>query len=363
MQPEQNDPTEVAEGFTAAGGRFNPWRGTRREMSNPFLRRLYGVFDPAADLKSKIAFYRDWYNPEASNEYLYSLHRKAQRRIDASVRLVRKRSIDLAQQLTKGSPESRPWSTRSLLTPREEQKLYDAKIDHEALQAVLESNATRAVSGLQRPTNWRITVGSEPMQPKLLAAGPIITPAPPDTSGVISDWQPTILEREPGWPPSVVCPQNAPSGALRDQLTGQPITEGAAAGIRNQALQENIDGRPGNNCESLRLDEVFSITGEFYGIADAVSTANAMADEPVAAVEPPSEEILFVKRAAWFQARLDERKWTVRKLEEKGGPDHRTAKKVLRGEDVQERVLESIACGLSKYKKLPPVVKWEIPRD
>jgi hypothetical protein len=167
-------------------------------MLDPFRGRLYGVFDPAADLESKIAFYRDWYNPEASNEYLYSLLFKAQRRIHASVRLVRKRSIDLEQQLTKGSPEGHPWSTRSLLTPREEQKLYDAKIDHRALQAVLESNATRAVSGVQRPTDWRITLESEPMQPKLLAAGPIITPAPPDTSGIIHGWKPVIFDSEAG---------------------------------------------------------------------------------------------------------------------------------------------------------------------
>jgi len=339
-----------------------------REMLNPFLMRLYGISDPASDLDCKVGFYRDCYDPGGPNEHLYTMLRKAQRRIDLRARILRRRFRIVDEERRKGALSEHPWSsTHSLLTPREERMVQIAREEHEALSRVLESHATGAVFSTRRPADWSIPLALDPPltfpPPKLLPAGPIITPVPHDTSGIIHGWQPTILEREPGWSPSVVSPQNAPSGALRDQLTGQPITEGAAAGIRNQALQENMDGCSSNNCESLRLDEVFSIAGEFSGLADAVSGANAMADEPVAAVEPPSEEILFFKRAARFQARLDERKWTVRKLEEKGGPDHRTAKKVLRGEDVQERVLESIARGLSKYKKLPPVVKGEIPRD
>jgi hypothetical protein len=45
-----------------------------------------------------------------------------------------------------------------------------------------------------------------------------------------------------------------------------------------------MDGCSSNNCESLRLDEVFSIAGEFSDSADAGSTANAMADKRAIAI-------------------------------------------------------------------------------
>ena len=72
---------------------------------------------------------------------------------------------------------------------------------------------------------------------------------------------------------------------------------------------------------------------------------------------------MYPQRAAWFKDRLDERKWTLHKLEKKGGPEHRTSQRVLDGKEVQDRVLESITRGLSVDKRFPPVKPEDIRND
>jgi hypothetical protein len=52
-----------------------------------------------------------------------------------------------------------------------------------------------------------------------------------------------------------------------------------------------MDGRSSNNCESIRLDEVFSIAGEFSGLADAVSTAKAITDKGATAIAEAFEPL------------------------------------------------------------------------
>jgi hypothetical protein len=96
--------------------------------------------------------------------------------------------------------------------------------------------------------------------------------------------------------------------------------------------------------------------------AEELSTNPPMrVPEPATAAEPL--RIQFPKRAEYLKARMDERKWTARKLEDKGGPDHRYGEKALRGEEVQERVLVSFARGLSAHKGFPAVERWQIPND
>ena len=55
----------------------------------------------------------------------------------------------------------------------------------------------------------------------------------------------------------------------------------------------------------------------------------------------------YPARAAWLQARLDERGWDKHDLAHFGGPNHRTTEKVLAGLAVPEDVLPKIAEGLS----------------
>jgi hypothetical protein len=83
-----------------------------------------------------------------------------------------------------------------------------------------------------------------------------------------------------------------------------------------------------------------------------------------AVVAPTKLPRRYPNRATWLRARLDERGWTPRDLQEAGGPEHRTTTgKILEGEAVQRRVLKSLARGLSEHKDFPPVRRQDIPNE
>jgi hypothetical protein len=64
-------------------------------------------------------------------------------------------------------------------------------------------------------------------------------------------------------------------------------------------------------------------------------------------------------RAAWFEAELAQRQWTVHDLQVQGGPNWKTSRKVLNGEEVRDIVLDKIAMALSKKKS--QVLSSKIP--
>jgi len=78
----------------------------------------------------------------------------------------------------------------------------------------------------------------------------------------------------------------------------------------------------------------------------------------------PEEQ--FPKRAAWLKDRLRERSWNKHDLSRHGGPDHKTAQKVLDGFPVRDDVLQKVADGLSKGKvngATATVSVLDIPQD
>ncbi len=56
----------------------------------------------------------------------------------------------------------------------------------------------------------------------------------------------------------------------------------------------------------------------------------------------------FPKRASWLKDRLRERSWNKHDLSRHGGPDHKSAQKILDGFTVREDVLAKVADALSK---------------
>jgi hypothetical protein len=72
-----------------------------------------------------------------------------------------------------------------------------------------------------------------------------------------------------------------------------------------------------------------------------------------AAHEQPAESRVTVEkrypmRAAWFESQLALRGWNVHDLQAQGGPDWKTARKILDGSQVSRSVLEKTAAALSK---------------
>lgn len=69
----------------------------------------------------------------------------------------------------------------------------------------------------------------------------------------------------------------------------------------------------------------------------------------------------FPNRARWLTERLRERAWNKHDLSRQGGPDHKTAQKVLDGLAIREDALEKVADALSN--KGGKVTVLDIPQD
>jgi hypothetical protein len=67
------------------------------------------------------------------------------------------------------------------------------------------------------------------------------------------------------------------------------------------------------------------------------------------------------KRAAWLNEQLRKRGWNIYDLERQGGPEHRSAQKILDGLPVGPDVLRKVAIALSS--KHSSVNVLHIPRD
>jgi hypothetical protein len=81
-------------------------------------------------------------------------------------------------------------------------------------------------------------------------------------------------------------------------------------------------------------------------------------------VEPkPSRkrDAQFPNRAIWLRERLAERGWDHNDLPRHGGPDRKTALKILAGGEVRPDVLDKLAKALSFSKKVPKVTILDIP--
>jgi len=68
----------------------------------------------------------------------------------------------------------------------------------------------------------------------------------------------------------------------------------------------------------------------------------------------------FPNRARWLLRQLSDRKWTLPELKLHGGPDPRTAEKIVAGQSVKETVLMRLAHGLSEGGQ---VSRADIPND
>ena len=89
-----------------------------------------------------------------------------------------------------------------------------------------------------------------------------------------------------------------------------------------------------------------------------LSSADSLARNTDAVAATPAT---FPKRAAWLLGQLQERKWTVHKLEAHGGPSWKTGRKILEGKPVSQVALEKTVQALSTKK--PVVTLQDIPTD
>lgn len=92
-----------------------------------------------------------------------------------------------------------------------------------------------------------------------------------------------------------------------------------------------------------------------------------IASAPVPKHHPESTSGLL-NRAAWLQSRLDERStksrlWDGNWIEDNGGPDHKTTKKILDGKPVTRKPLKKLMMALNTHKTLNRVKFSDIPND
>ena len=71
----------------------------------------------------------------------------------------------------------------------------------------------------------------------------------------------------------------------------------------------------------------------------------------------------FPRRAKWLQDRLKERGWHKNRLADFGGPDRKTAQRVLDGIPVREEVLEKLVTALNKKKVEKLISLLDVPYD
>jgi hypothetical protein len=95
--------------------------------------------------------------------------------------------------------------------------------------------------------------------------------------------------------------------------------------------------------------------------AQRVSTESIQPHKAIAAPR-------FPNRANWLRALLAERHWSPLQLEQHGGPNHKTTKKILNGANVTDGVLDKLATALSDYRGSAvldqvSVCTLDIPRD
>jgi len=108
--------------------------------------------------------------------------------------------------------------------------------------------------------------------------------------------------------------------------------------------------------EARRVCAMRESEAEEHKRALQAETAKAVRSTHGGKAEPPS----FRNRAAWFERELNQRKWTTRELQSKGGPDARTARRILDGHPVSDAVLQKLAQTLSLRGT---VERSDIPKD
>lgn len=82
-----------------------------------------------------------------------------------------------------------------------------------------------------------------------------------------------------------------------------------------------------------------------------LQSASRASDPPRGSATGAATPLAFPNRAGWLKRELAERRWSVHDLENHGGPNWKTAKRILAGQDVRETALEKTARALSDGTK------------
>lgn len=138
---------------------------------------------------------------------------------------------------------------------------------------------------------------------------------------------------------------------LREKLGSGPrwMQERVSAATARQRLQQRVAHWTAHSLQLARESGKGSVSGQ--AIARPVQSPS---------VESATLATAFPNRAAWLQAQLDARRWTVQDLERFGGPASRTTRKILAEEPVKQTVLEKLAQALSVKT---PVAVRDIPKS
>ena len=137
----------------------------------------------------------------------------------------------------------------------------------------------------------------------------------------------------------------------------------AGAGDHYQkSLASSTTAKIKESDEWAELQGKLKAVAEFRAASAPQAVSSTQPPPPPIATEKTGDTTKFLKRAAWFQERLDDREWDHNTLEQHNGPDHKTNLKILAGRRVTTKVLARLIVGLNAHRTAPKVKYSDIPK-
>jgi hypothetical protein len=116
--------------------------------------------------------------------------------------------------------------------------------------------------------------------------------------------------------------------------------------------------------ELLEVSEIQGVARvgiETEGRSRPIPTTGPTAPEPKRTSR--NLEQRFPNRARWLRDRLRERGWSTNKPSGFGGPDHKTIKRILEGQPVQDGTIDKLLVALNQVDKLGKLRAEHVPPD